>query len=230
MEGVGIQDKLAEVQRRIGEACARVGREPAEVELVAVSKTHGPEVVREAAACGLRVFGESRVQEAAAKIPECPGHLSWHFIGHLQTNKVNHAARFFDMVHSVDSARLLEALDGACERAGRFMPVCLEVNVSGEGSKYGVSPDELDAVIEVCRRCPRLEVAGLMTMPPFAEDPEKARPFFRQLRELKEHCARDLEYPVEGLSMGMSHDFEIAVEEGATWVRLGTVLFGPRGG
>lgn len=222
------QDRLAVVQRRIQAACARARRDPAGVKLVAVAKSHGPEAVQEAARCGVSVFGESRVQEAAAKIPLCPGSLTWHMVGHLQTNKVKQAVRLFDMIHSVDSAKLLGAVDLACAEAGKTMPVLIEVNVSGEGSKYGLPPEAVPAVLEAANQLARVNVVGLMTMPPFTEDPDKARPYFRRLRELRVEWSAAVGMPLPELSMGMTHDFEVAIEEGATWIRVGTALFGER--
>lgn len=222
------QERLERVQAQIAAASERAGRDPSGVTLVAVSKTHPPEAVREAAEAGLRVFGESRVQEAQAKIPQCPGHLSWHLVGHLQRNKAGLAASLFDLVHSVDSLRLLEALDRAAAEAGKTLPVLIEVNVSGERSKFGVAPEEVPALLQAANSLARVEVRGLMTMPPFTEDPEGARPFFRELRERRDAWCTELGIPLNELSMGMTHDLEIAVEEGATLVRVGTALFGER--
>ncbi|MBN1270167.1 MAG: YggS family pyridoxal phosphate-dependent enzyme [Kiritimatiellae bacterium] len=222
------QERLDVVNRRIAAACARSGRDPSEVKLVAVSKTHGPDAIREAADCGLTVFGESKVQEAEAKIPLCPGHVTWHLVGHLQRNKIRRAIPFFDTIHSIDSVRLLEALNAALDEAGRTMRVLLEINVSGEAAKFGLRPEDLPAVLEAAPRCPRVDVVGLMTMPPWCEEPERARTFFRQLRELRERCRGEWGFPMSELSMGMSHDFEVAIEEGATWIRIGTDLFGSR--
>jgi PLP dependent protein len=222
------QERVDAVRRRIAEACARSGRAAADVAILPVAKTFGPDAVREAAACGFSVIGENKVQEAAQKIPLCPGHLEWHMIGHLQTNKVRVAAQLFSMIHSLDSLRALEAVDRECEAAGRVLPVLLEVNVAGERSKFGFPPDGVPAALDACSKFMHVDIAGLMTMPPFAEDPEEARPFFRRLRELRDGWREQCGVPLRELSMGMSHDFEVAVEEGATWVRLGTVLFGPR--
>lgn len=221
-------DRIARIQDRIASACERAGRSPDAVQLIAVSKTRTPDEVRQAAACGLRVFGENKVQEARAKIPMSPGHLSWHLIGHLQTNKARHAVQLFEFIHSVDSLKIMEALHQACEVAGRRMPVCLEVNVGGEASKFGISPDELPSLLEASAGCNRLDVVGLMCIPPIAEDPERTRGFFRTLRGLKERAERDWGFPLAELSMGMSSDFELAIEEGSTMVRIGTELFGPR--
>jgi pyridoxal phosphate enzyme (YggS family) len=220
--------RLEAVRERIRRACARSGRPPDEVSLLPVSKTVDPERIREAVAAGLTVFGESRVQEARQKIPLCPGHLAWHFVGHLQTNKVREAVRLFAMIHAVDSTRLLETVDAACRAAGRVLPVLLEVNVSGEGSKFGLAPEAVPEALRAARGLFGVEVLGLMTIPPLAEDTEHARPHFRRLRELRDRCRSETGVALPELSMGMSHDFEIAVEEGATWVRLGTALFGER--
>lgn len=220
--------RLEQVEARIAAACDRAGRDRATVRMLAVSKKKPPEIVREAADAGVRVFGESRVQEAAAKIPMCPGHLSWHLVGHLQRNKVKRAIPLFEMIHSVDSFRLLETLHDECETAGRNMPVLIQVNVSGEPAKYGIEPDELDDLLETTMEFPRLDVMGLMTIPPWSEDVEKARPHFAALRELRDKTQEALHFPLPELSMGMSHDFEVAIEEGATWIRVGTALFGER--
>lgn len=223
-----IAANLAAVNERIRAACSRVGRDPAEITIVAVTKTHPPEVVQAAAACGLRVFGENRVQEAKAKIPHCPSSIHWHLIGHLQTNKVRDAVALFEMIQSVDSLRVAEEIQRRAEQAGRRLPVLLEVNVAGEASKFGYSPERLLEELGALNALPRLEIQGLMTVPPWSEDPERVRPWFRKLRELKAACEDRLGAPLPHLSMGMSQDFQVAVEEGATMVRLGTVLFGPR--
>ncbi len=224
----GLADRLQAVQRRIAAACARAGRDPAGVRLLAVSKTQAPDSVRAAAACGLTVFGESRVQEARQKIPLCPAVLTWHLVGHLQTNKVRDAVALFSLLHGVDSLRLLEALDAAAGAAGRIVPVLLEVNVSGERCKFGLAPADVPAVLRAADRLVRVTIEGLMTVPPLDPEPEQARPYFRALREQRDRWRRDTGLELAELSMGMSRDFEVAIEEGATWVRLGTVLFGPR--
>lgn len=221
---------LAAIQDRIAKACERAGREPAEVEIVAVTKGHGPERVREALEAGLRLFGENRVQEAKAKIPLCPGQAEWHLIGHLQTNKARDAVRLFQMIHSVDSLRLARELQKQAEKEARNLPVLIEVNVSGEASKFGYRPEQLLAELEALNDLPRLEWQGLMTMAPWTPEPEKVRPVFRRLRELKTECEQRLGVPLPHLSMGMSNDFEVAVEEGATLVRIGTALLGERHG
>ena len=223
-----IAENLSRVRGRIAAACARAGRLPESVRLVAVSKTYGPEAVREAAAAGQGIFGENRVQEAAAKMPECPGNLRWHLVGRLQSNKAGLAARLFDWVHSVDSAKLLEALDRHAAEAGRRIDVLVQVNVSGERSKAGLAPG---AALEVLARAEGLrhvQVRGLMTIPPAAEDPEKARAHFRALRELRDGWAAETGLDLAELSMGMTHDMDVAIEEGATFVRVGTGIFGAR--
>ena len=224
----GIAENLESVQARIAAACARAGRAPESVRLLAVSKTYGPESVREAAAAGQRLFGENRVQEAAAKIPECPGRLEWHLIGHLQSNKAALAARLFDWVHSVDSAKLLEALDRHAADAGRTLRALVQVNVSGERSKSGLAPEAVPEALSLANRLRNVQVCGLMTIPPLAEDPETARPFFRKLRERREGWAAESGIDLPELSMGMTHDLEVAIEEGATFVRVGTGIFGTR--
>lgn len=222
------EERLANTRKRIAEACRRAGRAPEDVRLLAVSKTRGPEYVHAAAACGLTFFGENRVQEAKQKIPLCPSTLTWHLIGHLQSNKVKDAVNLFHLIQSVDSLKLLAAIEAAAEAAGRVVPVFLEVNVSGESSKYGLAPDAVPGVLQAANGMRRVEIQGLMTIPPLAEDVEKTRPFFRCLRELRDGWRKTTGFELRELSMGMSHDFEIAIEEGATWIRLGTVLFGAR--
>ena len=224
----GIAANLEMVRGRMVTACARAGRAPEAVRLLAVSKTYGPEAVREAAAAGQRRFGENRVQEAAAKIPECPGNLEWHLVGHLQGNKAAAAARLFDWVHSVDSAKLLEALDRHAAEAGRTLQVLVQVNVSGERSKSGLAPEAVPAVLALANPLRNVQISGLMTIPPLAEDPEKSRPFFRRLRELRDRWAAETGTELPELSMGMTHDLEVAIEEGATCVRVGTGIFGAR--
>lgn len=223
-----LADRLAAIEARMAAACARAGRDPDSVALVAVSKTHGPERVAEAAAAGLRVFGENKVQEARAKIPLCPGALVWHLVGHLQSNKAYAACELFDQIHSIDSLKLLAVVDRACDELGKTMKVLVEVNVSGEGSKFGLKPEEVPAVLEAVNACPRVEVRGFMTMAPLSLEPEKARPYFRRLRELRDRWSGDLGMSLPELSMGMSNDFEVAIEEGASWIRIGTALFGER--
>ena len=216
--------RLAGLTERIERASSRAGRDPAGVTLVAVTKTQPLRVVAAAARAGLTVFGENYAQEARPKIEGLSSPACWHLIGHLQSNKAGLAARLFDVVHSVDSAGLARDLSRRAETAGKRLPILIQVNLSGEVSKSGVSPDEaLDLAAEV-RELAGLELKGLMTLPPFFDAPDQARLFFAALRELK---ARLRPEPPE-LSMGMSGDFEAAIEEGATLIRIGTALFGPR--
>ena len=219
---------LSSIQQRIDAACARVGRDPASVTLLAVSKGQPPENVRAAADLGLGWFGESKVQEAKAKIPLCPGRLRWQMIGHLQSNKCRDAVHFFQMIQSVDSLALAEEINKWANQAAKTMPVLLEVNIAGEASKFGYRPEVVLAELTRINALPKLEVHGLMTIAPWSPAPEKARRVFRQLRELKRACEDILGASLPQLSMGMSGDFEVAIEEGATLVRLGTALFGSR--
>ena len=225
---MNLADNLEKIQQRIRGACDRADREPNSVTLLAVSKTHPPETVNAAADCGQIYFGENKVQEAKAKIPLCPGNLHWHFIGHLQSNKCREAVELFRMIQSVDSLPLALEINKRAEQAARTMPVLLEVNVAGEASKFGYRPEQLLAELQELNALPRIEIHGLMTVPPWSAEAEKARPHFRRLRELKQRAEAVLGAPLPHLSMGMSGDFEIAIEEGATMVRIGTELFGPR--
>ncbi len=219
---------LEEVRARIAEACAKAGRKPDEVEIIGVTKTHGPEVVREAWEAGIRRFGENKVQEAAWKIPECVSGPEWHLIGHLQRNKVRPALELFSVIHSVDSVRLLEQIEHVAGEGGHRPEILLEVNVSGEASKDGLRPEQVPEVIEYALGCRSITLTGLMTMAPFCPDEELARPVFAKLRGLRDRWEKDFGIGLPNLSMGMSNDYRVAVEEGATWVRLGTVLFGTR--
>jgi len=215
-----IPTNLAEIERRILRACERSGRSPEEVAVVAVTKGVAPERIEEAFRLGLRHFGENRVQEAREKVPRL-GHLpiTWHMVGHLQSNKAKLALSLFQFFHSVDSLKLAQVLDS---RSQTKVPVLLQVNVSGESTKFGVSPEEAPAVAEAISKLPHLELKGLMTIAPLVTDPEEVRPVFRRLRELRDALG------LRELSMGMSEDFEVAVEEGATIVRLGRAIFGER--
>jgi pyridoxal phosphate enzyme (YggS family) len=221
---------LVAIRQRIKAACDRSDREPNSVMLLAVSKTHPPETIKAAADGGQIFFGENKVQEARAKIPLCPGRLRWHFIGHLQSNKCRDAVELFGMIQSVDSLALAQEINRRADQAAKTLPILLEVNVAGEASKFGYAPEKLLAELKAINALPRLEVQGLMTVPPWTAEPETARPHFRRLRELKGQAETVLGAPLPHLSMGMSGDFEIAIEEGATIVRLGTALFGPRAG
>lgn len=223
---MSIRSNLAAVEARIAAACQRAGRRRDEVKLIVVSKTKPAEAVIEAADAGQILFGENRIQEAQAKIPQCPASLQWHLIGHVQSNKARLAASgLFRMIHSVDSEKLLRLLD---ENSAAPLPVLLQVNISGEGSKEGCSPQDAAALVEAANRCSKVEVHGLMTIPPFTPDPEKARIHFFNLRTLRDRLQQETGTPLPELSMGMSHDFEIAIEEGATFVRVGSDVFGSR--
>jgi len=216
------------IHRRINATCARVGRDPGSVTLLAVTKGQPPSVVRAAADLGQSLFGENRVQEAKAKIDQCPGKLRWHMIGHLQSNKCRDAVHFFEMIQSVDSLSLAQEINKWADKAAKTMPILLEVNIAGEASKFGYRPERLLTELEQINALGKIEVHGLMTVAPWTSDPENVRPVFRQLRGLKEQCEQVLGAPLPHLSMGMSTDFEVAVEEGATLIRLGTILFGSR--
>lgn len=227
--------RLEEINRRIAVACERVGRQVSEITLVAVSKTVEPARIREAIEAGVRALGENRVQEAAAKIPElrplsAERKVEWHLIGHLQSNKARRAVELFDAVHSVESLKLAERLDSVAGETGRRLPVFIEVNLGGEQSKAGVPPADALSLCERISKFANLELKGLMAVPPFFDDPEDVRPFFQQLRLLRDeaHRAGAAGERFKDLSMGMSNDFEVAIEEGATFIRVGTALFGAR--
>jgi len=216
------------VKQRIAAACARAARDPASVTLLAVTKGQPPEIVEQAAQHGLMLLGENKVQEAKAKIPLCSGKLRWQMIGHLQTNKARDAVELFEMIQSVDSLHLAEEINKRAELAGKTMPILLEVNIVGEASKFGYQPRQLLAEIGELNSRSRLELRGLMTVPPWTPIAERTRPIFQKLRELKLQCEQSLGAPLPHLSMGMTGDFEVAIEEGATLVRIGTALFGER--
>jgi len=229
-----IPDNIRRIRERIEMAAGRAGRTASDVVLMAVTKTHPPERIREAHAAGLRLLGENRVQEFAGKAAALAdlADVEWHMIGHLQTNKAGKATELFHAVDSVDSLKLAEKLDVAARHLNKKLPVLIEVNVGGEAAKSGVRPDsrELDELLLAAPRLEALQFRGLMTVPPYTEDPEAARPFFRRLRELRNGMA-ERKLPALGLdvlSMGMSHDFEVAIEEGSTCIRVGTAIFGER--
>lgn len=227
-----LAERLAGVRRRIGRAAAQAGRDPSGIRLVAVSKTHPPEAVREALDAGVRVFGENKVQEALEKIPAVGREgAEWHLIGHLQKNKARKAVRGFDLIHTLDSVALAERLERICAEEERAeLPVLVQVDLADEESKFGIKEKNLPELTGFLRGCRHLKFRGLMIIPPFLEDPEEVRPYFRRLRELRDELAADGafgETPGE-LSMGMSHDFETAVGEGATLIRVGTAIFGRR--
>jgi len=227
----GIDERLAGVRARMAEASRKAGRKPEETELVAVTKTHPPEEIQEAIAAGQTLFGENRVQEARAKMPLVSSRARWHFIGHLQKNKVRQALPVFEMLHSVDCLALARDVQRIAEEDGQRPRVLLEVNVAGEGSKFGFKPAALEQELEVLiAEMPRLDVGGLMAIPPFAPKAEDSRKYFAALRELRDRLQAQLRVGLPELSMGMSGDYEVAIEEGATLVRVGTAIFGERTG
>ena len=231
---MSISENIAAIRARIASAARRAGRSSEEIALMAVSKTQPPEKIREVYSAGLRLFGENRVQEFSSKADALRDlkDAEWHMIGHLQTNKSAKAAELFRAVDSVDSLKLAEKLDAAAHSLGKKMDVLIEINVGGEAAKSGIAPDspELNELLTAAPRLKALVFRGLMTVPPFTEDPEDARPYFRKLREVRETIAahRLPAIDMDQLSMGMSHDFEVAVEEGSTCVRVGTAIFGER--
>lgn len=224
----GVAENVRAIQERISSACVRAGRDPASVMLLPVSKGQGADEVGEVAAAGLRVFGESKVQEAKVKIGRCSSRLQWHMIGHLQSNKARDAVLMFAMIQSIDSLELAAEVNKVAEKLSRRVPILLEVNCAGEASKYGFKPEQVVDAAEKINELARLEVHGLMTIAPYTPTPERVRPYFTKLRQLREECDARLGAPLPHLSMGMSGDFEIAIEEGATIVRVGTAIFGSR--
>lgn len=225
---MSLAENFRNIHERIAAACGRAGRDPADVLLLPVSKGHPADAVEEAARLGLTIFGENKVQEAKVKIGQCSSRLKWHMIGHLQSNKARDAVQLFSMIESIDSLELAEEVNKWADKLGKRVPILLEVNCAGEATKFGFSPDAVLAALEQINSLGRLELHGLMTIAPYTPTPERVRPFFTTLRELKDRCSERLGAPLQHLSMGMSGDFEIAIEEGATIVRIGTALFGPR--
>jgi pyridoxal phosphate enzyme (YggS family) len=223
-----IAKSLEAVREQIAQAAEKAGRAGDEIELVAISKTHDAERIREAHEAGQQVFGESRVQEARAKIPALPSNLRWHFVGHLQKNKVRHALHLFELIHSVDSLALAEDMNRIAEEEGLHPRVLLEINVAGEGSKFGFKPETLRAEMETLLALTRLSIEGLMTIPPLAPEAEGSRRYFVKLRELRDALEKEFRVKLPHLSMGMTSDFAVAIEEGATLVRVGTAIFGER--
>ena len=220
--------RLAQVREFVADAARKSGRNAEQIELVAVSKTHAAEKVQEAIEAGQLLFGESRVQEARAKIPLLPSRLRWHFIGHLQKNKIRHALPLFELFHGIDSLVLAQEMERIAEEEGVRPRVLLEVNVAGEASKHGFSPETLRCDLEAALSLGRLTIEGLMTLPPLAPEAEASRRYFVALRELRDQLEAEFEVRLPQLSMGMSGDFPIAIEEGATIVRVGTAIFGER--
>ena len=225
-----VADNLDALRERIAKAAARAGRDPAGVTLVAVTKTMPVERIREAIDAGQRVFGENRVQEAQAKVEALGRDVQWHLIGHLQRNKVKFVCGLFDMIHSVDSLPLAQDISGRAARSSMVMPVLIQVNIGDEATKSGVDPSETLALVRQVAALPHVAVRGLMCVPPAVEIAEHARPYFVQLRTLAAQIERERipNVAMTELSMGMSHDFEVAIEEGATMVRVGSAIFGPR--
>ncbi len=226
----GIAERIVAVRQRIAKAAGRSGRDPNAVRLVVVGKTWPAARVAEAVRAGATDLGENRVQEAAAKKPGVPP-ARWHLIGPLQSNKARLALETFDVIQTIDRIRIVERLGRLLAEhwPQRRLPVLLEINTGAEPQKAGVAPEEAEPLARTVLACPHLELEGLMTVPPFAADPEAARPFFRRLAALREQLQEALGTELSELSMGMSHDFEVAIEEGATMVRVGTAIFGPRG-
>lgn len=224
-----LQENLANVRSRIQKACVACGRDPGDVALLAVSKKKDVDAIREVLQAGQTLLGENRIQEVLIKQPELPGSVRWHLIGHLQSNKVKHAIHCrFECIHSVDSGKIMHALNAEAAAQGIVQNILLQVNVSGEGSKTGIKPEELIPLLEEAAGCMNLNVEGLMTIPPVSEDPEKAGPHFARLRGLRDEAAACTGFPLSFLSMGMSHDMEVAIREGSTMVRVGTDIFGTR--
>ncbi len=221
-------DSIENIRERIASAAQVSGRDPSCVLLIGASKTRDAHILREAVEAGLNVFGENRVQEAKSKIPLLPSSCQWHLIGNLQTNKARDAAHLFSWVHSVDSERLADELSKRCEAAGKLMKVLVEVNIGGEASKHGAQPMDVRALCEEINAKSHLELRGLMAVAPFREDPEEARLYFEKLRLLRDGTENETGFALPELSMGMSHDFEQAIMEGSTMVRIGTLLFGER--
>jgi len=222
-----VRENLLRVTEKIEKAALNVGRDPKEIKLVGVSKTVETDRIKEAIKAGITILGENYVQEAQMKIEEIGRPVSWHFIGHLQSNKAKYAIRLFDMIHSLDSVSLAEELNRRAEQADRMMKVMIEVNLSKEATKFGTDEERVLSLAKRIQNLNHLSLEGLMTMPPYFDSPEMSRPYYIALRELKERMAKE-GIPMKELSMGMSNDFEIAVEEGATYVRVGTAIFGAR--
>ena len=227
-----LRGNLSEVRHRIESAAQRAGRKPDEISLIAVSKTHPAAVLREAIEAGANVFGENKVQEAESKISEIGReNARWHLIGHLQSNKARKAVQLFDVIHTLDGVELAARLERICKEENRTsLQVLVQVDLANEATKSGVSERDLPELVEFLQTCERLKFNGLMVIPPYYEDVERVRPFFRRLRELRDRLWRQKAFSnnMGELSMGMSHDFETAIEEGATLIRVGTAIFGER--
>lgn len=230
IDSAALGARLTSVRDRIAAAASRAGRDPASVHLVAVSKTYSPDFVRAAAHFGQIDFGENKVQEGLSK-QEATGDvpLRWHLIGHLQSNKARKAVGF-SVIHSIDDAGLLRKVDEAAQLAGKTVDVLIQVDLAGEPTKHGARPEDLPPILEAANRCQSARLTGLMLLPPAVQDPDAVRPYFAKLRNIRERCLGEVARPamLTELSMGMSHDFEVAVEEGATLVRVGSAIFGSR--
>ena len=229
-----LSERIPSVFKKITYAALRTGRNPEEIKLIAVTKSQSIDKIKEASQLGLRIFGENRVQEAKIKIEalkefiaQWKMNIEWHMIGHLQSNKVKEAVRLFEIIHSMDSEKLAILINKEAEKVGKIQRVLIQVKLSQEESKYGVNIDKIEELMEFCTNLPNLKVEGLMTIPPYFENPEDSRPYFKNLRQIKEILSQK-GYCLKELSMGMSNDFEVAIEEGATMVRIGTALFGQR--
>jgi len=227
-----LRDRFADVRERIASAARAAGRSPDDITLVAITKTHPVETLKAAIDLGAKDLGENRVQEAEQKITELGREgVRWHLVGHLQTNKARRAVQLFDVIHSLDSVGLAERLDRLCAEEGKqSLDVLVQIDLGGEKTKTGISPAELPTLLSTLQQCPRLHLRGLMTLPPFFENPDCSRPFFKTLRQLRDELQSQGHFgAAQGeLSMGMSHDFPVAIEEGATMIRVGTDLFGER--
>ncbi|MGF1678371.1 MAG: YggS family pyridoxal phosphate-dependent enzyme [Candidatus Methylacidiphilales bacterium] len=223
-----LSERLESIRLRMRQAALRSSRTEEDVVLLPATKKQSPEVLRVAMACGLDRFGENRVQEAVIKKAELPASVQWDFIGALQRNKVKDVVGSFSLVHSVDTLALAEEINQRADRAGCIQKILLEVNVGGESSKHGMAPEDVPDIAQQINQLERVEIHGLMTVAPFREDSEVVRPFFKILRNCRDHLENDLGFGLPILSMGMSHDFEVAIEEGSTLVRIGTALFGER--
>jgi hypothetical protein len=227
---LGIKENLEQIRERIEKAAIKAGRDPQTVRLVVVSKTVGVERIQEAIQAGVTILGENYVQEARDKIARLGDEVSWHFIGHLQTNKAKYAVDLFDMIHSLDRIDLAREINRVSEKKGKTLPALVQVNISGEESKHGIDRDDLIQLISEIIQLKNIHLTGLMTMPPYFDDPEMARPYFQVLRRLQQEMNErfKVEISLQELSMGMSNDFEVAIEEGATLVRIGSAIFGER--
>lgn len=229
-----LSERISSVFKKITYAALRTGRNPEEIKLIAVTKSQSIDKIKEASQLGLRIFGENRVQEAKIKIEalkefiaQWKMNIEWHMIGHLQSNKAKEAVRLFEIIHSVDSEKLAVIINKEAEKINKIQRILIQVKLSEELSKYGLSIEKIEDLIKLCTKLPNIKVEGLMTIPPYSENPEESRPYFRKLRQIKEILSQK-GYHLNELSMGMSNDFEIAIEEGATMVRIGTALFGQR--